>query len=258
MISNEKFILHKGDCLEVMKNIPSNSIDMVLCDPPYGTTDCRWDSIIDLNKMWSELKRVTKNDSPICLFGSEPFSTKLRISNIEMFKYDLIWLKSTSGGFANAKHRPMKRHEIISVFYNKSGKYFPQFSKGKPYKREPRTRKITNHKDHIMSDSYIVKNRSGSNNNGYRYPISVLKFNNSNHNSLHPTQKPVPLLSYLIKTYSLENATVLDFTMGSGSTGIACLGTNRKFIGIEKDENYFEVSKKRIVKFNLRLEKNDF
>jgi site-specific DNA-methyltransferase (adenine-specific) len=257
MIENDSFSLYKGDCLEIMKSIPSNSIDMVLTDPPYGTTHCRWDSIIDLNKMWNELKRIIKIDSVICLFGSEPFSSKLRISNSAMFKYDFIWSKKSAGNFATVKYQPLKKHEIISIFYNKSGKYYPQFIKGKPYGRKKGMRSPTSHRDPTTTaNSSVTTVHLGSNNSGYRYPGSILNYPRSNNNSLHPTQKPTPLLSYLIKTYSLENETVLDFTMGSGSTGVACLNNNRKFIGIEKDDYYFEVSKKRIVRFKLRLEKS--
>jgi site-specific DNA-methyltransferase (adenine-specific) len=257
MIENDSFSLYKGDCLEIMKSIPSDSIDMVLTDPPYGTTACKWDSIIDLNKMWNELKRIIKIDSAICLFGSEPFSSNLRMSNSGMFKYDFIWHKNSAGNFASIKFQPLKKHEIISIFYNKSGKYYPQFSKGKPYKIARQARLITSHNDGTMPlNSSIVKFKPGSNNSGYRYPGSILNYPKVSKASLHPTQKPIPLLSYLIKTYSLENETVLDFTMGSGSTGVACLNNNRKFIGIEKDDYYFEVSKKRIVRFKLRLEKS--
>jgi site-specific DNA-methyltransferase (adenine-specific) len=252
MIENDSFSLYKGDCLEIMKSIPSNSIDMVLTDPPYGTTQRRWDSIIDLNKMWNELKRIIKIDSVICLFGSEPFSSKLRMSNSAMFKYDFIWNKNIAGVFATAKLMPLKKHEIISIFYNKAGKYYPQFSKGKPYKHQGGTNAIASHNDGVA----LQKIRPRSNNSGYRYPGSILNYPKVSKASLHPTQKPIPLLSYLIKTYSLENETVLDFTMGSGSTGVACLNNNRKFIGIEKDDYYFEISKKRIVRFKLRLEKS--
>ena len=247
--------LHHGDCLEVMKSIPDKSIDMVLTDPPYGTTACKWDNVIPFEPMWEQLKRITKDNSAICLFGSEPFSSHLRLSNLKMFKYDWVWSKSNPSGIACAKIQPLKYHEIISVFYNKN-KYFPQKIKrtseriGQAHKTNYFFRTIHG----SMNDQVKCKNNIGKHSSEYcsktKMPSSVLNFNSLRANSKewnkHPTQKPVALLEYLIKTYTLENETVLDFTMGSGSTGVACKNLNRSFIGIEKDEKYFNIAKERI------------
>lgn len=232
-------LLH-GDCLELMKDIPDNSVDMVLTDPPYGTTACKWDNVIPFEPMWEQLKRITKNNSVICLFGSEPFSSHLRLSNLKMFRYSWIWEKTKAGQFLNAKRKPLEAHEIIDIFYSRLPKYNPQMDAGKPY-----VKKAVSNGD---KGCYGNFERVGSvnQNKGQRYPRTVIKFSNPNNKSLHPTQKPVALLEYLIKTYTLENETVLDFTMGSGSTGVACKNLGRKFIGIEKDEKYFNIAKDRI------------
>lgn len=232
-----------GDCLELMKDIPDNSIDMVLTDPPYGTTACKWDNIIPFEPMWEQLKRITKDNGAICLFGSEPFSSHLRLSNLKMFKYDWIWSKDKAGGFLNAKKQPLRKCELISVFYKKQCLYEPQFWVSKPMN----TVKTLSPK----GSEYCGKVKPVKNariNTTQRYPVTLLEFNHVNGNSgkLHPTQKPVALLEYLIKTYTLENETVLDFTMGSGSTGVACKNLNRNFIGIEKEEKYFNIAKERI------------
>jgi len=248
-------MLLNGDCLEEMKNIPDKSIDMVLTDPPYGTTACKWDNVIPFESMWKELKRITKDNGAICLFGSEPFSSHLRLSNLKMFKYDWVWHKNFSGSFALAKKRPMQYHELISVFYNKQCLYAPTFEDyaDSVYKRFKKDDGQNN------AASGIAKNRKSNINNikvvsrridkkRGRYPQSV-KFFKCPPNSqgrLHPTQKPVALLEYLIKTYTLEGETVLDFTMGSGSTGVACKNLNRKFIGIELDKKYYEIAKRRV------------
>jgi site-specific DNA-methyltransferase (adenine-specific) len=225
-----------GDCLELMKTIPDNSIDFVLTDPPYGTTACKWDSVISFEPMWKELKRIRKEKCAIVLFGSEPFSSHLRMSNIKEFKYDWIWLKSNGGGFLNANRQPLKRHEQISVFSKKQSSYYPQKTKGKPYRCTSASAGETTQDQSVAG--WVTEN------NGDRFPISNVPFKSET--GLHPTQKPVALLEYLIKTYTLENETVLDFTMGSGSTGVACKNTNRNFIGIERDESYFSSAKKRI------------
>ena len=232
-------LLH-GDCLELMKDIPDNSIDMVLTDPPYGTTACKWDTVIPFEPIWKEIKRITKDNGAICLFGSEPFSSFLRISNKKDYRYDWVWEKTKAGQFLNAKRRPLEAHEIISVFYSKLPNYNPQMEKGQPYKKSAKTNGDGN--------CYGKFNRIGSVsiNNGKRYPRTVIKFSNPNNKSMHATQKPVALLEYLIKTYTQEFETVLDFTMGSGSTGVACKNLNREFIGIEKEENYFNIARERI------------
>lgn len=233
-----------GDCLEEMKKIPDGSIDLVLTDPPYGTTACKWDNVIPFEPMWEQLKRITKKNGAIVLFGSEPFSSMLRVSNLKMFKYDWVWLKDKPSGFLNAKKIPMLSHENVLVFYNKAPEYNPQFWESKPMN-------TVNYGGNTRSQNYGKYNKVENlrKNTIERYPISYLKINTVNGKSKekhHPTQKPVPLLEYLIKTYTNEGETVLDFTMGSGSTGVACLNTNRNFIGIELDKNYFEIAKKRI------------
>ena len=226
-----------GDCLERMKEIPSGSVDMILTDPPYGTTACKWDSIIPLEPMWEQLKRVIKPNGAIVLFGAEPFSSALRMSNIKNYKYDWIWRKPKGTGHLNAKRMPMNDVETISVFYRKQCIYNPQFTEGKPYKSKSGKSSF---------DGYGKDNRKGNDNNGKRYPKRLLEFNVVERNTLHPTQKPVALMEYLVKTYTNESETVLDFTMGSGTTGVAAKNLNRKFIGIELDDGYFNIAKKRI------------
>lgn len=310
--------LRKGDCLEVMKDIPDGSVDFVLTDPPYGTTACGWDSVIPFAQMWEQLKRIVKRGGAIVLFGSEPFSSLLRASNIDWYKYDWIWEKEQSSSGLQARIAPMKKHENISVFFQaptddttnayqslkeyfqsekeKSGlnskqikellgnymashyftngsqfcipseenykklqstgffqvpfeeirkqyedcqntyknTYNPQMTDGKAYK----CHFAPDAEVHGKSTHYVKENY------GTRYPTSILKFNRAK--GLHPTQKPVDLLEYLIKTYTNDGDTVLDFTMGSGSTGVACVNTGRSFVGIEMDDHYFEVAKNRI------------
>ncbi len=233
--------LMHGDCLELMKSIPDKSIDMVLTDPPYGTTACKWDSVIPFDLMWVELKRIMKSEkSAIVLFGSEPFSSALRISNIKEFKYDWIWNKGKAANFANAKKHPLKITELIHVFY--SSLYYPQMKTG-----AKRTKGGYNSKAEAINTTGTPVKISDQ-----YYPKNILNFSTASNKEagLHPTQKPVALLEYLIKTYTIENETVLDFTMGSGSTGVACKNLNRKFIGIEKDEKYFEIAKNRIESHN--------
>ena len=228
-------LLH-GDCLELLQNIPDKSIDMILTDPPYGITACKWDSVIPFAPMWEELNRIIKPNGAICLFGSEPFSSALRMSNIKYFKYDWIWEKEQGANFMLCKYQPYKVHEIVSVFSKSKHNYFPQMTDGKPYISGKGTSgDITGNVKKIQTK-----------NDGKRYPRSIQKFCTGKSKSKHPTQKPVALLEYLIKTYTLENETVLDFTMGSGSTGVACVNTNRDFIGIELDDKYFSIAKDRI------------
>lgn len=233
--------LINGDCLEVMKGIPDKSIDCIVCDPPYGTTACKWDSIIPFDLMWEQLERIIKDDGAIVLFGSEPFSSALRMSNIKNFKYDWIWEKNNCGNFQLAKKQFLKCHENISIFYKKQPTYNPQglikLEKPKTHSNKSKIGKL----GHLTSE----KKRETYEQKYTNYPKSILKFNREV-NPVHPTQKPVDLLSYLIKTYSNEGETVLDFTMGSGSTGVACMETGRKFIGIELDEQYFKISCGRI------------
>jgi site-specific DNA-methyltransferase (adenine-specific) len=239
--------LLKGDCLEILKTIPDKSIDMVLTDPPYGTTACRWDVVIQFEPMWNELKRITKDTGAIVLFGSEPFSSQLRMSNLKMFKYDWIWEKPNGSNFVSVNLQPFRVHEIISVFglkactYSKKGnlRYIPQKTKGEPYRQKTgKSDRSSVHRPGSDMSGYLTENT------GLRSPRSIQRFNSEK--GLHPTQKPVALLEYLVKIYTLENETVLDFTMGSGSTGVACKNLNRNFIGIEMDDKYFEIAKERI------------
>ena len=231
--------LIQGDCLEKMKLIPDQSVDLILTDPPYGTTACKWDSVIDFGLMWAELKRIIKPNGAIVLFGAEPFSSLLRASNIKQFRYDWIYEKPAATGFLNAKKQPLRAHEIISVFYARQPTYNPQKTIGQRRKQSART--------DIGSECYGKAITRQVYDSTERYPRSIQKFNSDKQKqSLHPTQKPVALLEYLIKTYTQEGETVLDFTMGSGSTGVACLNTGRDFIGIELDAHYFEIASTRI------------
>ena len=235
--------LYKGDCLELMKTIPSGSVDVIIADPPYGTTACKWDSVIPFDLMWEQLNRIIKPNGAIVLFGSEPFSSALRMSNIKNYKLDLKWVKSRPTGHLNAKRMALKNIEDVIIFYRKQPTYNPQFTKGKPNnikEGEARVTKATNNIYGAFKNSVQIKTEK-------KYPKQNLYFNqNDPRKILHPTQKPVSLMEYLIKTYTNENETVLDFTMGSGSTGVACVNTFRNFIGIEMDENYFNIATKRI------------
>lgn len=231
--------LYKGDCLEIMKDISDKSVDMILCDLPYGTTKCRWDTIIPFEPLWNQYNRIIKDNGAIVLFGTEPFSSYLRLSNIKNYRYDIIWEKPNNTNFMRLKKEIGKRHENISIFYKKQPTYNPQMVEGKPYKDNRTIRKSWEG----VSNQHIKK---PINNNGTRYPGSIQKFCNVNRNTIHPTQKPVDLLEFLIKTYTNEGELVLDNCMGSGSTGVACLKSNRNFIGIEKDEKYFDIAYNRI------------
>jgi len=229
-----------GDCLEKMKDIPDKSIDMILCDLPYGTTSCKWDVVIPFEPLWAQYKRIIKDRGAIVLFGSEPFSSYLRMSNIKQYKYDWVWNKKLAGNGILAKVQPLKIHELIHVF--NSGIYYPQKTTGKL-----RSKMTSGIKTSELNNGDGIKGVDEYKNDQY-YPVSIQEYGigNLRIGRLHPTQKPVALLEYLIKTYTLENETVLDNCMGSGSTGIACINTKRNFIGIEKDDKYFEIAKKRI------------
>jgi len=231
--------LIQGDCLEKMKDIESGSVDMVLADPPYGTTACKWDSIIPLEPMWEQLKRVIKPNGAIVMTASQPFTTTLIASNMKMFRYCWVWEKTLFSNFALVKKQPAKKHEDVVVFYNKQPTYNPQMEIGEPYTDTVRGRTMG-----VIGDAVPMK--KAIDNKGTRYPGSVQKFSNGNNGNEHPTQKPVALMEYLIKTYTNEGETVLDFTMGSGTTGVACKNLNRNFIGIELDPEYFKIAEKRI------------
>ena len=235
-----------GDCLEIMKETPDGSVDAIITDPPYGTTACKWDSVIPFDLMWEQLKRVIKLNGAIVLFGSEPFSSALRMSNIKQYKYDWIWVKEKSTDHLNSKFRPMKKHELVSVFsdgassYSTNGnmKYHPQGL----IDIEPKLQKRNGIKSEYTHSNHNVSTIQKQSN----FPTTILKVNGEANKRQHPTQKPVALMEYLIKTYTNENETVLDFAMGSGTTGVACKNLNRNFIGIELDKDYFDIAKKRI------------
>lgn len=230
--------LEQGDCLELLKSLPDGCVDMVLCDPPYGTTACKWDTVIPFEPMWAELHRVTKPDAAICLFGSEPFSSALRISNLKYYRYDWVWEKPQGVNPLLAKKQPLNNIELISVFYKRAPTYNPQFEKGEPY------HVVRDKKSRLCEVNGHTFSQTETNNNGYRYPKRVLRF--ARQTGLHPTQKPVDLLEYLVKTYTNEGETVLDFTMGSGSSGVACINTGREFIGFELSAEYYRIARQRV------------
>lgn len=229
-----------GDCLVFMKQIESNSVDMILADPPYGTTACKWDSVIDLGLMWEQLNRIIKPNCPIVLTAQTPFSQILGASNIRNLKYEWIWEKTAATGHLNAKKQPMKAHENILVFYSGQCAYYPQMTEG----HKPTNIYTKRSGDGDCYGKTVQVSGGGSTT---RYPRSTQIFKSDKQKiSLHPTQKPVALMEFLIKTYTIEGQTVLDFTMGSGTTGVACKNLNRNFIGIELDHNYFKIAEKRI------------
>lgn len=263
---NEKYletsngVLYKGDCLEVMKDIPDNSIDLILCDLPYGTTSCQWDSIIDIDKLWIQYKRIIKSKSVVVLFGSQPFTSSLVVSNMEWFKYQWVWKKNRATGHVHAKNKPMKLHEDICIFSNgvtlHEGQsinrmpYYPQDLIELPEGTKRRTRNDSGD-NAVMSVRKSHKETICSHTN---YPTSIIEFSVDVNNGkrFHPTQKPVTLFEYLIKTYTNEGMTVLDNCAGSGTTAVACNNTNRKWICIEQEEKYCEVIKSRVEdKINL-------
>jgi site-specific DNA-methyltransferase (adenine-specific) len=233
--------LLQGDCLERMKEIPDKSIDAIITDPPYGTTACKWDSVIPFEPMWEQLKRIIKPKGAIVLFGSQPFTSALIMSNIKMFKYEWVWIKTKASNFQLARKMPMKRHENICIFYDSLPTYNIRLTKLVNPIKSSRKNKGAN-LGHCKDGGGYLQKETG-------FPTTDIYFSNpSGKGHLHPTQKPVALLEYLIRTYTNEGETVLDFTMGSGTTGVACVNINRNFIGIEKDDKYFEIAKNRIYK----------
>lgn len=240
------FSLHHGDCLEVMREIPDASVDMILCDLPYGTTACKWDSVIPFDALWEQYRRVAKKDAAIVLTASQPFTTMLIHSNIAEFKYEWIWRKNNGSNFALLKTQPMKEHESVCVFSRGRATYSPQMQE----------RSKNNNIGRRVSSKRKSEHQSGAARDGFerpitpklRYPSSVQEFDvvPRAKGTLHPTQKPVALMEYLIRTYTIEGDMVMDNCMGSGTTGVACANTNRKFIGIERDDRYFEIAKARI------------
>ena len=240
-MANKVNLLH-GDCLELMKDIPDKSVDMILCDLPYGTTQCKWDSIIPFEPLWKQYERVIKDNGAIVLTASQPFTTELIHSNLKLFKYCWVWNKKKAGNIFLAKYQPMKIHEDIAVFSKKAHKYNPI--------KTPRD-KIKRSKNYGTGEAMGGDRKKED--KVYEYtdknPVSIIEVSNAvQKGKIHPTQKPVELFEYLIKTYTNEGETVLDNCMGSGTTGVACVNTNRNFIGIELDDKYFEIAKERICK----------
>jgi len=232
--------LWHGDCLDLMAHIPDGSVDMILCDLPYGTTACKWDSVIPFEPLWAHYKRVIKRNGAIVLTASQPFTTALISSNMGMFKYCLIWDKVNAASGLHAKVQPLRSHEDIAVFGAGRVSYFPQMESAAPRIDKPRS--IPNGEAFSGKEAVRIYD-----NGGKKYPKSIVRVSNANqHGKVHPTQKPVALMEYLIRTYTNEGETVLDNCMGSGTTGIACLNTGRNFIGIEKDQKYFEIARNRI------------
>lgn len=224
----------QGDCLDVMAQIPDKSVDMILCDLPYGTTACKWDTIIPLDELWAQYERVIKDNGAIVLTASQPFTAVLSASNIKLLKYSLVWEKEQGVNFLLAKKQPLKVHEDVLVFYKKQPTYNPQMTEGKPYvSGKGNSGDVTGNVEKVQTV-----------NSGTRYPRSVLKFKRET--GLHPTQKPVALFEYLIKTYTNEGETVLDNCLGSGTTAVAAINTNRNFIGIEREPEYVEIAQRRI------------
>lgn len=239
--------IYHGDCLEIMADIPDGSVDMILCDLPYGTTACKWDVIIPFEPLWKHYEKVIKQNGAIVLTASQPFTSALVMSNPKLFKYDWVWRKPRGTGHLNAKKQPMKDKEDILVFYKQQATYNPQYEKGEPY-----TAMKGGKVSRISESGNTTYGKFGNgaefrnDNSGFRYPKQVLEFGVVERGTIHPTQKPVELFEYLIKTYTNEGDTVLDNCIGSGTTAIACLNTKRNFIGIEKEEKYFQIAQKRV------------
>ena len=243
--------LHNGDCLEIMKDIPDGSVDFVLTDPPYGTTACKWDSVIPFEPMWGQLNRIIKTNGAICLFGSEPFSSALRMSNIKNFKYDWIWDKvNRYTGYGSCKYCPLKRYEIISVFYKSKPTYNPQMMVGKPYK------KTGDYSSKVYGTGKIKKHGE---NNGDRYPFNILQYKGDDKKNgfLHPTQKPIKLYKWLLKNYAKPGDKILDTHVGSASSLIACHDMGFDAVGFELDPDYYEASKERLDRHMAQIQITD-
>lgn len=233
--------LKLGDCLEVMKEIPSKSIDAIICDLPYGSTQCKWDEIIPINMIWNEYNRIIKDGGAIVLFGAEPFSSLLRVGNIKNFKYDWIWNKKKAGNFRAVKSMPLMDYEKISVFNHNRENYNPQMTIGKERKKG----------GYYSKHEQALNSGTKAKVNNLYYPKGIIEFSKANNkdSKLHPTQKPLELLEYLVRTYTNENDTILDNTMGSGTTMVACKKLGRNGIGIEKEEKYFKIAQERVDSF---------
>jgi len=235
--------IYLGNCLNLMPEIETGSIDMILCDLPYGTTACKWDTIIPFEPLWEQYKRIIKPNGAIVLFGSEPFSSALRMSNIKNYKYDWIWEKEQGVNFQLCKHQPLKIHENISVFSNNKHLYFPQYLKkiNKIKSNKKKGGNLGHQSSEVLRNKYIQQFSN--------YPKSIQKINRER--GFHPTQKPVLLMEYLIKTYTNEGELVLDNCIGSGTTAIGCLNTKRNFIGMEQEQKYFDIANKRIADLQI-------
>ena len=243
IFENNNYELWQGDCLELMKNISDKSVDCIITDLPYGTTQCKWDTIIPFEPLWKQYNRIIKDNGAIVLFGTEPFSSHLRLSNLKNYKYDWIWDKVKGTGFLNAKKQPMRNHELISVFYKKQCTYNPQKTYGHKMKKSYRSKDLQTEVYGEMKNDYTYESTE-------RYPRSIQVFSTDTQNSsLHPTQKPVALIEYLIKTYTNEGEIILDSCAGSMTTGIAAIKANRKVICIENDNGIFNVGRKRVMEY---------
>lgn len=249
--------LYNGDCLEFMKDIPDGSVDMILCDLPYGNTNAAWDKVIPFEPLWEQYKRIIKHNGAILLFAQQPFGAKLIVSNLKMFRYEIIWEKSSPGGFLNANKMPLRNHESIMVFYKKLPTYNPIKTILPPEKGGERGKRRIG-SGYRPSGIYGADKGHEWVEDGTRYPTDVVHFSNWNGVAYgnkdkavkHPAQKPVPLLEYLIKTYTNEGDTVLDNCMGSGSTGVACINTGRNFIGIESNEDFYNIAQEQLLNAN--------
>jgi len=249
--------LRLGDCLEVMKDIPDASVDAIITDPPYGTTACKWDSVIPFEPMWEQLNRVIKPNGATVLFATQPFTSSLTLSNIKNFRHQWQWIKNKPTGAFSAKYMPMKANEDIVVFGLNKVNYYPIMVKRteKEFKACYRKNDSKSWGSNITNTRNNIIKRKTKEQQWYKYPTNILevKKDDKRNGKSHPTQKPIALMEYLIKTYTNENETVLDFTMGSGSTGVAAKNTNRNFIGIEQDQKYFNIAEQRIKETEFKL-----
>lgn len=258
---NQNVVLYKGDCLQILPQLDIK-VDCVITDLPYGTSACKWDCIVPFQPMWKQLQRLTKDNSAICLFGVQPFSSLLRVSNLNLYKYDWIWNKGQFANFLNVKFQPGKVHQIISVFgkgassYSKNinMNYFPVMQSGKPYKCKSGNQKQQKNNSTVRSKIQSVITQ----NDGKRYPTSILNDFKKDKQKYHPTQKPISLLEYLIKTYSEQNDLILDFTCGSGGVGIACMNTNRRCVLIQKQQKYCQITVKRLKELQKQKQESLF
>lgn len=249
MVETDDYKIYFDDCMKVFPSIEENSIDMIFCDLPYGTTQNKWDSIIPLEDLWTQYNRVIKNNGAIVLTASQPFTSKLIMSNLEQFKFEWIWQKTVGSGQLNIKRQPLKVHESVLIFYKNPPVYNEIKTKGEPYTMN---RKASEFED----TSYGKQKNVVKNNDGFRHAKSIIQIPNPRVKGGHPTQKPVALCEYFINTYSNHNDLVLDNCMGSGTTGVACINTGRRFLGIENESKYFEMSKNRLAETLNEANKN--